>query len=52
MWNRDLVAVRLTEVLRIVVIFNDHAAHAKRQLIVDEGASVNRIINWRRVSHQ
>ena len=43
MWA--LVAVRLTEILCVVVIFDNHTAHAKRQLIVDEGAGVNRIID-------
>jgi hypothetical protein len=38
-WN--LVAVRLTDVLSIVVIFNDHATHPERQLIVDKGAGVD-----------
>jgi hypothetical protein len=41
----DLVAVRLTEILCVVVIFDNHTTHAKRQLIVDEGAGVNRIID-------
>ena len=37
-----MVAVRLmTDVLGVVVVFNDHAAHPKRQLIVNEGAGVN-----------
>jgi len=43
-WNRD-VAVRLTDALRIVVILDDHATHTKRQLIVDEGAGVDGVIN-------
>ena len=44
-WNRDLTAVRLADVLRVIVIFDNHAAHAKRQLIVDKGAGVDRIVN-------
>jgi hypothetical protein len=35
-----VIAVRLADVLR-VVIFDNHATHAKRQLIVDKGAGVD-----------
>ena len=38
-WN--LVAVRLTDVLSVAIIFDDHATHSKRQLIVDKGAGVD-----------
>lgn len=48
--NGDLVAVRLTDVMSVGVFFDDHAAHSKRQLIVDKGTGVDRIINWRRIS--
>ena len=38
-WN--MVAVDLTDVLRVAVVLNDHTAHSQRQLIVDEGAGVD-----------
>ena len=40
-WNRHLVAVGLSDVLRAAVILNDHTAHSKRQLIVNEGTGVD-----------
>ena len=45
-WNRSLVVVRLTDVLRVVVIFHNHSAHSECQLVVDERAGVDRIVNW------
>ena len=47
-----MVAVRLTNVLSVVVIFDDHPTHAKRQLVVDKGAGVDRIIDWWRISYR
>lgn len=40
-WNRSLIVVCLADVLRGVVIFDDHTAHSKRQFIVNERAGVD-----------